>query len=783
LYHHAHESGLSWRFRLHSNFLRLLFLPMETCKRATSVIILSMTPTSLPFLMGAQYYRAPTPERACWTGDLRRMKELGMNSVKLWVQWRWSQRSEGRFVFDDVDQLMDLAAENGLQVTINTVFDVSPFWLFEKYPDAKQVRSNGLVIEPYEVAHRQVGGHPGPCYNHPGALKERQIFMAETVRHFRGHPALAMWDVWNEPELAYPQRNPNMETLACYCPHCQAAFHAWLKAKYASLERLNQVWGRCYETWEQVEAPRSGRTFTDFVDWREFHIDTMTREAAWRLDEVRRSDPNRVRYLHVVPNILTYWNSVTCASDDFDLAKDCQVFAATMNGGPVLAPQVVSAGRGKVCYNVESHINFGSTTMHQRILGQADLLRDWLPQVGQGIRGFLFWQFRAEPLGAESPAWGLVNLDGSDRPITQPVADFFQKIKPHAPTLMQCSAPTREVGIWKSRKNELFHFAMYAADNAEHTGESVFRPLIDSIEGYINTLYWQNLPYRIVNSEMLERGELDGIKLLIMPSPYYLTEDEARGLDGWVRAGGVLFCDAHLGGYNGTSGRHSYHLPGCGLAECWGIREVDTTSALHLKPGMFVGAANSAAAQNQATDTRGSQLADVKKAMTDFQSTGSEYFPILLDGSLLDGDGLAWGANRYARLAGEDMAVEGRFEADFPCLVSKEVDQGCVFYNGTNLGQGAKKDPAGMIALLHKAAMRAGVGVTAVGNGQVHVDLIQDETGPRYLVVINRSEEEQEIRLDGLLKANGLFSGASWQMDGNQPVRVPGGFIDLMVIP
>jgi len=53
----------------------------------------------------------------------------------------------------------------------------------------------------------------------------------------------------------------------------------------------------------------------------------------------------------------------------------------------------------------------------------------------------------------------------------------------------------------------------------------------------------------------------------------HLTEPEAAALDRWVRAGGVLLCEAHLGAYNGTAGRHSRTVPGCGLAEAWGLRE------------------------------------------------------------------------------------------------------------------------------------------------------------------------------------------------------------------
>ena len=130
-------------------------------------------PDGYPFLFGAQYYRAPTPETECWETDLSRMKELGFTDVKFWVQWRWNNRRENEYDFGDLDRLTDLAEKNGLRVTFNTIFDVAPVWLYEKYPDAKQLANDGRRIEPYTVGHRQGGGHPGPCYNHPGALEAR----------------------------------------------------------------------------------------------------------------------------------------------------------------------------------------------------------------------------------------------------------------------------------------------------------------------------------------------------------------------------------------------------------------------------------------------------------------------------------------------------------------------------------------------------------------------------------------------------------------------------------
>lgn len=59
-----------------------------------------------PFIFGTQYYRAPTPELECWEIDFHNIRDLGFNTVKFFVQWRWSHRTPERFFFDDLNRLM-----------------------------------------------------------------------------------------------------------------------------------------------------------------------------------------------------------------------------------------------------------------------------------------------------------------------------------------------------------------------------------------------------------------------------------------------------------------------------------------------------------------------------------------------------------------------------------------------------------------------------------------------------------------------------------------------------
>ena len=451
---------------------------------------------------------------------------------------------------------------------------------------------------------------------------------------------------------------------------------------------------------------------------------------------------------------MTMFNSVMCV-DDFDIAPMCDVWAASMNQSPTFTTMVTSAAGGKVSYNVESHVNFGSLRMHQRMLGLNDLLGDWLPQIGLGVKGFLLWQFRPEVIGTESPAWGLVKLDGSDRPVTDAARSFWKTLSPHADNLMKCPAPQGEIGIFKGRKNELFHFCM----------DGDLSKLAGGIDAYLQNLYWMNYRFRFVSNQMLKRGNLDGIKLLILPQSIYMTADEVRRLDAWVNEGGVVLCEAHLASYDGTAGRHNRTVPGMGLADSWGIREIDSTSTQHLKV--------------EHSGSLNANLApDELKALRESGAIGGEFVPVRLTSGKT-----AWGGSRYAILDAPGAETLGSFDGQHPSIVMKKVGAGTVIYCGTNLGQGASRDPAGLREILSLAADRAGVSRTlgaVATTPDVHVDALEQDGSPRYVLIWNRADSGQMLKLTHKGWLRGLFSGQRFHCDGND-INVPAKLIDLFV--
>ncbi len=669
------------------------------------------------FIWGAQYYRAPTPDRKFWEGDLANMKKLGFTDIKYWVQWRWSSRKEGEFYFDDLDMLMDLAEKYGLRVTLNIICDVTPSWFLTKYPECKQVLPNGTKVQPYVSVCRQIGGMPGPCYNHDKGIEEREKFIKAAAERYASHPAMYMWDVWNEPEQCHKYRRPTNDTVTCYCPACREKFIARMREKYVSIEHLNEIWGRCYTSFDEVELPQNAEVFGDFIDFREFHLDTMTAEAKMRIEVVKEFDKVHPVYLHVVPNTSSIFNSVT-GVDDYALADMCDVFAATNFPTPIWSVLTLSAANGKPAYNVECHMGTGSTAMHPKVIEYDDVVRDFVPQIGLGIRGFMFWQYHAELLGLEAPAWGVTNPDGSIGSIGKSCESFFEKLKPYIKEIENAKPTEAQVAIWKGRKNELLSYGI----------NGNLSEFAESIQGYVNFCYDNNYPCKVIDDSLLCTDGLDGVRLLIMPVCYELDARVAEAVDRFVLNGGVVLCEAHLGGYNADTNRHSEICPAFGLAEKWAIREIETTSSFRLK----YKSVSSGGTSETLND-------DVKKAIEAYGLDGGKYFAITTD------NGIVMGADRFAELSFKNGRAIGKF-GDKVCMAELEYEKGKIVYCGTNLASASKVDKIGFYAFCESVCNTAGLNKTLGGLvSGVHVDRV----GEYLLCVKNTTDKQVKLPLDG----------------------------------
>lgn len=344
------------------------------------------------------------------------------------------------------------------------------------------------------------------------------------------------------------------------------------------------------------------------------------------------------------------------------------------------------------------------------------MVKDLVPQIGMGIRGFMFWQYRPEVLGHESPAWGVTKTDGSIGSVGIAAKEFIKRIEPYTEEIMKSKSPQAEIAIWKGRKNEILSFCI-------HNELSGFAK---SIEAYVNAAYYNNYNCCVVDDEMIISG-LKDIKLLIMPFCYEASQKLINAVDEFVKNGGTLLCEAHLGGYNSDIGRHSYNMPGVGANKLWNIDEVYTTSSYHLK--------------NIVKDTEidtSDFVDDVKKAIDAYGLNGGKNFNIKTN----MGFNLV-GAERFACISGENVEIIGTFN-DETCIIKKSYGKGFIYYCGTNLGEGADTDAESFEKFVVHIAENSGVKKNPYSDVRgVHIDVISEN----LIIVNNTRSDSAEITL------------------------------------
>jgi beta-galactosidase len=526
-----------------------------------------LTSEYIPF--GTQYYRAPSPAQGDWERDLAAIAALGLNTVKFWIQWRWNAPREGSYVFDDIDELMDLAGRHNLRVMLNTIVDVAPAWIYRKYPDASMVTLSGRRVGPQTQPHRQIGGL-GVCFNHAGAMDHLFDFLRTTVRRYAQHPALEIWNVGSEPELTssmaelrqYADDAAKMGDMLCYCDNCRRAFPDWLRDRYRSIAELNTSWNRNYESFEEIELPRTRNTFNDLIDWRMFFVHTLGENVRRRFAIAREEDGGRHPLMchHV---FVQGFPVTSTANDPWKVGELGDLHGITQMDDPAMCDVLRSCAKGRPVISAEMLMLFGYTLDLPKPVSPNDVKRYVFNGVAANLKGFIFWQYRPETLGREAPAWGLTFPDGSPSPWLNGFAEVNRVIQKNSAFLLDAAPVRANVAILYNPENQVFG---WAATGSEKT-------VTDSLLGMHNALYEDNIIVDFIHAEEVERGIPAEYKVLIVPFPYFLSAKVCSVLEAWVKSGGVLIGESFFGGWDAERGRHQTTIPGYAMHKVFGARQ------------------------------------------------------------------------------------------------------------------------------------------------------------------------------------------------------------------
>jgi beta-galactosidase len=559
----------------------------QTTERKQSSTPAPSTLASAPFFPVSVWYsggkaRAPmlSPISAGseqeWREDLHKIKSLGFNTVRTWIEWTANEPREGEYYFENLELMLKLAQEAGLKVIVQVYVDSAPEWVGRKFPDGQFMSQGGQAVKSQAA--------PGYCFDHPGVRRVMLKYFQEAARRAMASPAFYAWDLWSEPAVmnwALPAYMANPQF--CYCPYTQARFRQWLKEKYSTLEALNKTWYRTFQNWDEVEPPRFGTilTYADFMDWRIFIGDKIAQDLHSRSLTVKEVDPLHLTTSHA-PNPSPVFRTLADAmdaSDDF-LMKDSVDFFGTSFYPKLTSPDrdfslerraltmdMVRAVTGdKGFYVGELQGGFG---VHGVIAGNPitpnDLeLYTW-GMVARGAKAVNYYAFYPMSTGYESGGYGLINLDGTLTERSRRAGAMAQKIAGNCDLLLKAKPQRSEVAV-------IFNPLTPLLGGEQAYGDR--RSLHRATAGYHRMFFERNIPPDFLSARGLAAESLQRYKLIIIPYPLLMTAQMAELLEQYVAGGGHLFVEARPGWVD-ELGHAQPVLPGFGWHKMFGVRETE----------------------------------------------------------------------------------------------------------------------------------------------------------------------------------------------------------------
>ncbi|MBR8742945.1 beta-galactosidase [Nocardiopsis sp. MG754419] len=501
-------------------------------------------PDRARFGYGADYNPEQWP-REVWEEDLRLMRRAGVNIVTLGV-FSWSRLQPGPDTWDFgwLDEIMDRLHENGIAVDLATATASPPAWLTTAHPEVLPVTRTGETVWPGARQHWR-----------PTSPVFRRYALALTTalaERYGGHPSLAAWHVSNE--------------LGCHNAHdysddAAAAFRAWLRGRYATIDGLNHAWAtdfwsQRYTDWDQVLPPRLAASHvnpTQQLDFARFSSDALRDHLRAEREILRRHTPdipvttNFMVMGHVQEMNYADWaHEVDFVSNDHYVRPDPTgadelSFSANLTGG---------LARGRPWYLMEhstSAVNWRAVNPPK---APGELARDSLLHVAHGADAVCYFQWRQSAAGAEKYHSAMVPHAGSDSRVFRDVAELGRVL---AEDLAEVAGTRRS----PARAALVFDWESRWAVRRDSLPSSLLNVHTEALDWYTAFL---DLGVRV--DVVPTDADWEEYDLVVAPLLHLLPGATARRLDDYVAGGGHLVTTyfsgivdendhVHLGGYPG----------------------------------------------------------------------------------------------------------------------------------------------------------------------------------------------------------------------------------------
>lgn len=536
-------------------------------------------------ILGVAYYPEHWPE-ARWAEDARLLREAGITVARM-MEFAWDrlEPSAGKFNFEWMDRALTTFQEAGIQVILCTPTAAPPPWLTQAHPDILFVDPRtGLRAEP--GSRRHVNAH-APAY-----LEASDRIVTAIADRWGQHPNVIGWQIDNEFGCHSTTRDVS--------DHSRAAFQAWLREKYGTLDALNAAWGTqfwsaTYTDWAQIPVPAPSPAQHNpglLLDFRRFSSDSWVSFQRRQIEILRpRIGPDRF----ITHNFMLKFVEI----DYFKLARDLDFvgFDNYLHGmnGPVEAAFNLDLMRGmkagRPFWVLEQQPGPVNWTPYNPPVPPGQV-RAWTHMAfGHGAEAVCYFRERAVNIGQEQYHAGVLKHDGTpDRcwHEAKHVTDDLAKL----PNLTRPKAP---VAI-------LFDYEdLWTLELEPHNREFSYYGLVLDI---YRQLWEAHIPVDVIPRD----ADLKGYHAVFVPSPALINEQHTANWRSYVQKGGNLVITFRAFFKNAGNTWTDQPMPAGGLSNLLGLTVEEFIS---LPPTPAVGWRRPDDPSPDWDDDRGANVVDV----------------------------------------------------------------------------------------------------------------------------------------------------------------------------